>query len=113
MNIVCIVGRLVKDPEVRRTQKGATSLPFCVAVDRGDKERTTDFLDCQAWNKTAEFICSYFHKGDPIEIIGKLQTRVWQKDDGTKVKVTEIIVNECHFVPSSGNKKEVEEDVSF
>jgi len=106
MNSVCLIGRLVKDPESRTTTKGSISLPFRIAVDRNDKDRNTDFIDCQEWNTTAKFICQYFHKGDPITIIGKLQTRVWEKEDGSEQKITEVLVNECGFVPiTSGNKK--------
>lgn len=112
MNSVCIVGRLTRDPEPRKTQNGNTLLQTCVAVSRGDKSKTTDFIDCQAWGKTAEFIAQYFHKGDPIAISGKLQTRTWQKDDGSKVKVTEVLIGDVAFVPgsSSGNSGD---DVSF
>lgn len=98
MNNIIITGRLTKDPELKQTQTGAYFLPLCVAVDRGDKNRTTDFIDCLAWNKTAEFIAKYFKKGKPIEITGKLTTRTYEKNDGTKVKATEVLINEVGFV---------------
>lgn len=98
MNNIIITGRLTKDPELKQTQTGAYLLPLCVAVDRGDKNRTTDFIDCLAWNKTAEFIAKYFKKGKPIEITGKLTTRTYEKSDGTKVKATEVLINEVGFV---------------
>ena len=113
MNIVCIVGRLTKDPEPRKTQSGNTSLSLCIAVSRGDKNKSTDFIDCQAWGKTAEFISSYFHKGDPISISGKIQTRTWQKDDGSKTKITEVWVGEATFVPGSLKTESGADEVSF
>lgn len=102
MNNANIVGRLTKDPEPRSTQ-GGTVLTLCVAVDRGDKNKSTDFIDCVAFNKTAEFIAQYFHRGDPIMITGKIQTRTWERDDGTKQKSTEVFISECGFVPRSNN----------
>lgn len=98
MNNINLIGRLTKDPELRQTQAGAYFVPLCVAVDRGDKNRTTDFIDCLAWNKTAEFIAKYFKKGKPIEITGKLTTRTYEKNDGSKVKATEVLINEVGFV---------------
>ena len=98
MNNINLIGRLTKDPELKQTQAGAYFVPLCVAVDRGDKNRTTDFIDCLAWNKTAEFIAKYFKKGKPIEITGKLTTRTYEKSDGTKVKATEVLINEVGFV---------------
>lgn len=110
MNTVCLIGRLVREPESRATENGSISLPFTIAVSRNDKNRNTDFIDCQAWNNTAKFICQYFHKGDPITIIGKIQTRVWEKEDATKIKITEVLVSECGFVPrTSGNGTSTEE----
>ncbi len=107
MNCVSLVGRLTKDPEARKTINGNSSLQFTVAVDRGTKDqngnRITDFINCQAWNKTADFICSYFRKGDPIEINGNLQTRTYEKD-GQKVFVTEVYVTKADFVPGKPNQ---------
>ena len=97
MNNVSLIGRFTKEPEIKQTQNGAYYLPFCIAVDRGDKNRTTDFVDCMAWNKTAEFICKYFKKGKPIEVVGKITTRTYEKN-GTKVKATEILVSDVGFV---------------
>ena len=99
MNISCLVGRLTKEPEPRTTQNGATYLMFCLAVSRGDKNKTTDFIDCQAWNEKAKFITQYFHKGDPMDITGKLVTRSYEKD-GQKRKVTEVMVDSVSFVPA-------------
>lgn len=103
MNSVNLVGRFTKEPESRKTNNGSTSLPFCIAVDRNNKNHDTDFIDCQAWNKQAEFITQYFHKGDPIMITGELQTRTYEKD-GRKVKVTEVNVLSVGFCPRSNMK---------
>lgn len=100
MNSVNIVGRLTRDPEARNTPSGHTVSNICVAVDKGGKDKEADFIDCQAWNKTAEFICHYFHKGDPIAISGRLTTRTYDKD-GRNVKVTDVLVTEVGFVPRS------------
>lgn len=91
MNNVNIIGRLVYEPELKTTQSGVTYLPMRIAVDRHDKNKTTDFFSVKSWNKTAEFVSKYFHKGDPIEITGKLLTDSYEKQDGSKV--TEVYIN--------------------
>jgi single-strand DNA-binding protein len=119
MNSVNIVGRLTKEPAPRKTQNGNTNLQICVAVERGDKNKNTDFIDCVAWGSRAEFISKYFHKGTPIAITGSLQTRVWEKNDGTKQKITEVFINEAGFVPRQERTEEEdieggdEENVAF
>lgn len=97
MNNVSIIGRLVYEPELKTTQSGTGYLPLRIAVDRHDKNKSTDFFSAKAWNKTAEFISKYFHKGDPIEITGKLQTDSYEKQDGTKVTEVFIYVSEVGF----------------
>lgn len=109
MNSINIVGRLTKEPSPKTTQNGNTVLQICIAVDRGDKGKNTDYIDCQAWGSTAQFISRYFHKGTPIAITGRLQTRVWEKDDGTKQKITEVFISEVGFVPRDSGGAEAEE----
>ena len=104
MNSINISGRLVYEPEVKTTQSGVTYLSTRIAVNRNDKNKTTDFFSVKAWNKTAEFIGKYFHKGDGIEICGKLFNDSYEKSDGTKVTEVYINVTEVNFVLSS--KKE-------
>ena len=74
MNNVSITGRLVYEPEIKELQSGKKKLPMRLAVNRNDKNKTTDFFNLQAWDNTAEFIAKYFHKGDPIEVTGRLRT---------------------------------------
>lgn len=106
MNIVSISGRLVYEPELKTVGADRKKLPMRIAVARNDKNKTADFINAQAWGNTAEFIAKYFHKGDPIELTGKLQTDNYEKQDGTKVNETYIFVTECNFVLSKGKAEE-------
>lgn len=106
MNQVNITGRLVYDPQLKQTSTGVNKLSTRIAVSRNDKNKTTDFLNIQAWKTTAEFICKYFRKGDPIEVTGKLQTDNYEKQDGTKVSDVYILVNEVGFVLSRKSEAE-------
>jgi|LSQX01.2.fsa_nt_gb single-strand DNA-binding protein len=107
MNNFSGMGRLVADPEMRATQSGISVCNFRIAINRRFKNKETneydaDFLSCVAWRGTAEFICKYFGKGDMIGIVGSVQTRSWDADDGTKRYATEIMVEQAHF---SGSKR--------
>ena len=100
MNVVTLTGRLVKDPEVRYTNGGMSVAKFTVAVDRDFKKeggQTADFPSVVAFGKTAEFIEKYFHKGKRIEIVGRLQTGSYEKDDGTKVYTTDVLAERVGF----------------
>lgn len=110
MNIVILTGRLVNDPDIRYTQTGKAVGSFKIANDigYGDKKKT-NFPNCVAWDKTAEFLGNYFHKGSPILIQGELQTRSYDKQDGTKAYVTEVNVRNIEFM---GGKKEEKADTS-
>lgn len=96
MNFVILTGRLTKTPELKKTPTGSTVLSFSLAVDRGDKARTTDFIRCEAWGKTADFIAKYFDKGSPVEINGALRVDKYEKD-GRQVELTKIVVNNAAF----------------
>lgn len=102
MNKVILVGNLAADPESRTTQSGVACASFRVAVQRRfanqQGEREADFISCTAWRQTADFVCRYFHKGSKIGIIGSLQTRQWQAQDGSKRYATEVVVDEVEFV---------------
>lgn len=92
MNSINIIGRITKEPELKQTQNGNKVVSFCLAVTRRDKNKTTDWIDCVAWNKTAEILAQYCHKGKLISVSGSLQTRSYESN-GHQVKVTEVIVN--------------------
>lgn len=100
MNIVALTGRLTKDPDIRYTNGGSTVARLNVAVDRDYKKeggQTADFPNVIAFGKTAEFIEKYFHKGNKIEISGRLQTGSYQKEDGTKVYTTDVLAERVGF----------------
>ena len=108
MNKVILLGRLTKDPETRYTQSTNTQVTsFTLAVNRRfvkqGEERQADFINCVAWNKTAEFVSKYFKKGQQVGIIGRIQTRNYDDEQGIKHYVTEIIAEEVYF---AGDKKD-------
>lgn len=102
LNTVTIMGRLTRDPELRRTGSGVAVASFTLAVDRdynpkdgGEKE--TDFIDCIAWRGTGEFVSKYFAKGSMIVISGRLQVRNWTDKDGSKRRSTEVVAENVYF----------------
>ncbi len=97
MNSASISGRLTKDIELRHTQNGVPVCSFSVAVYRPGVKDTTDFLDCVAWRKSAEFASKYFHKGDPIELTGTITTRNYEDKNGNKRKAVEIVCDHISF----------------
>ena len=110
LNHIIVMGRMVRDPELRRTGSGVAVASFTVAVDRdfggrdgGEKE--TDFIDCVAWRQTGEFVSKYFKKGSMIAVSGRLQIRSWTDKDGNKRKSAEIVADNCYF---GSTKKETE-----
>lgn len=110
MNKAILVGRLTKDVELKNTSNQKQFCSFTVAIDRNYKDsngqRQADFINCVAWNQTAVFIQKYFHKGSKIGIIGSIQTRNYDDNEGTKRFVTEVLVNEAEFVESANNNTE-------
>lgn len=104
LNRITIMGRLTRDPELRRTQSGAPVTSFTMAVDRdfksqsGDKE--TDFIDVVAWRNTAEFAAKYFTKGRMAIASGRLQIRDWQDNNGNKRRSAEVIADSIYFSDS-------------
>ena len=102
LNHITIMGRLTRDPELRRTGSGIAVASFTVAVDRdfggrdgGEKE--TDFIDCVAWRQTGEFVSKYFTKGSMIVVSGRLQIRNWTDKDGNKRRTAEVVADNCYF----------------
>lgn len=105
MNKVILLGRLTKDPEVRYTQNNNTLVAsFSLAVNRRfvaqGQERQADFFNIVAWSKLGEFCSKYFKKGQQVSIVGRLQNRSWDDDQGTKHYITEIIAEEAYFADS-------------
>ncbi|MBQ3491216.1 MAG: single-stranded DNA-binding protein [Oscillospiraceae bacterium] len=102
LNHITIMGRLTRDPELRRTGSGVAVASFRVAVDRDYQpkdggERKTDFIDCVAWRQTGEFISKYFAKGRMIVVDGRLEMRDWTDKDGNKRTSAEIMVENAYF----------------
>lgn len=102
LNHTTIMGRLTKDPELRRTNSGTAVASFTIACDRdfGNKdsgEKETDFIDCVAWRQTAEFLEKYFSKGRMIVVSGRLQKRSYTDKDGNKRYATEVVAESCYF----------------
>lgn len=110
MNKVILVGRLTKDPEIKTTSSDKKYCNFSIAVDRPFKDsngnRQADFINCVAWNQTAVFIQKYFKKGSRIGVVGSIQTRTFEDNEGTKHFVTEVMVSEAEFVESVNGKKD-------
>ena len=101
LNKIFIMGRLTRDPELRRTQSGTPVTSFSLAVDRDFKsqsgEKETDFIDVVAWRQTAEFVARYFTKGRMAVVEGCLQIRDWQDNNGNKRRSAEVIADSIYF----------------
>ena len=102
LNNIVIMGRLTRDPELRRTGSGTAVASFTLAVDRdfsgkdsGEKE--TDFIDCVAWRHTGEFVSKYFTKGRMAVVSGRLQIRPWTDKEGNKRRSAEVIAESVYF----------------
>lgn len=113
LNNVCVMGRLTRDPELRRTQSGTAVTSFTIAADRDFKnqngEKEADFFDVIAWRNTAEFVSSYFAKGRMAVVSGRLQSRTYTDKDGNKRKVVEIVADSVYF----GDSKKDVQDSSY
>ena len=102
LNHIVIMGRLTRDPELRRTGTGVAVTSFSLAVDRDfaprdGGERETDFIDCVAWRQTGEFVSKYFTKGRMAVVSGRLQIRNWTDKDGNKRRTAEIVADNVYF----------------
>lgn len=101
LNKIVIMGRMTKDPELRRTQTGTPVTSFTLAVDRdhkaADGNRETDFIECVAWRGTAEFVAKYFGKGRQAVVDGKLQIRDWTDKEGNKRRTAEVHADNVYF----------------
>ena len=115
LNHICIMGRLTRDPELRRTGSGVPVTSFTLAVDRDynpkdGAEKETDFIDCNAWRNTAEFIERNFHKGSMAIVSGRLQIRNWTDKEGNKRRNAEVVADSVYFGDS---KKSSEGNSSY
>ena len=101
LNHITIMGRLTKDPELRRTGSGIAVTSFTLAVDRDRKneagEKETDFIDCVAWRQTGEFVSKYFAKSSMAVVSGRLQIRTWTDNDGNKRRNAEVVADSVYF----------------
>ena len=110
LNHITIMGRLTRDPELRRTGSGIAVASFTLAVDRdfGGRdggERETDFIDCVAWRQTGEFVSKYFTKGRMAVVSGRLQIRGWTDKDGNKRRTAEVVADNVYFGESKRNSE--------
>jgi single-strand DNA-binding protein len=109
MNQTILIGRLTKDPEMRYTTNGTAVTTFTLAVDRNNDKKETDFIAIVTWSKTAENVANYCTKGKLVAVSGRIQTRNYEKGDGSKVYVTEIVANEVKFLePKSSGQAPTE-----
>ena len=101
LNRIIVMGRMTRDPELRRTNSGTAVASFAVAVDRDFKsqsgEKETDFIDVVAWRNTAEFVSKYFSKGRMAVVEGRLQLRDWTDKDGNKRRTAELVADSVYF----------------
>ena len=102
LNHITIMGRLTRDPELRRTGSGIAVASFSLAVDRDyapkdGGERETDFIDCVAWRQTGEFVSKYFTKGRMAVVSGRLQIRSWTDKEGSKRRTAEVVADNVYF----------------
>ena len=97
INNVVLMGRMVADPELRATQGGKNVTNFCLAVDKFKREEEPNFINCTAWDKTADFIGKFFQKGSMIAVVGSIQTRKYTDKEGKNRTATEVVVKEASF----------------
>jgi len=105
-NRVILGGRLTANPELKQTTSGTPVCQFSIAINRKkskDGEQTADFINCVAWRERAELIVRWFKKGSSICVVGELQTRSWEDQNGQKRNVTEVVVSEVNFVDSKND----------
>ena len=116
LNHIIVMGRLTRDPELRRTGSGIAVASFTIAVDRDFSpkdggERETDFIDCVAWRQTGEFVSKYFQKGRMAVVSGRLQIRSWTDKDGNKRRTAEVVADNVYFGDSKRDDQGVSNNV--
>ena len=104
MNKAILVGRLTRDPELKTTNSGVSFCNFTIAVNRrfrnAEGNYDADFINCVAWRQQAEFLAKFFGKGRMVGLVGSIQTRSYDREDGQKVYITEVVADEISFVDS-------------
>lgn len=110
MNSVCLMGRLTKNPDVRRTQDGLAIARYTLAVDRRTKEKATDFISCIAFGKSGEFAERYLRQGTKIAVTGRIQTGSYQRQDGSKVYTTDVVVESHEFCEKLSDQQPKEQE---
>lgn len=117
LNRVILMGRITQDLELRRTPSGSGVLSFNLAVERSyakqGEDRETDFITCVAWNKTAEFIGSYFSKGRMIALEGQLRTRTYDDKNGSRHYITEVYVDQVSFTGEPKQQGQAQQSKSY
>lgn len=112
MNKAILVGNLTKEPEQRTTSSGIAVTSFTVAVNRRyktqDGQQQTDFINCVAWRGTAEFVAKYFFKGSRIGVVGTIQTRTYNDQNGNKRYVTEVVADEVEFAGDKAQNQDMQ-----
>lgn len=113
LNKAILMGRLTRDPELRHTQSNMAVASFTLAIDRGRKDangnKQTDFIDCVAWGRQAEFVCQWFTKGMMAIVVGRIQSRNWEDKNGNKRVSLEVNCDEISF----GETKKAREENGF
>lgn len=113
LNRIIIMGRMTKDPELRRTNTGTAVTSFTLAVDRDFKnqsgEKETDFIGVTCWRNTAEFVSKYFGKGRMAVAEGRLQNREWTDKDGNKRTTAEVVADNVYFADSKQSRSDYDE----
>lgn len=110
INRVILVGRLTKDPILRKTQSGASVTSFTVACDRRIKaegQPTADFINCVCWNKVADNTAQFTHKGSLVGVEGRIQTRNYDDQSGKRVYITEVVADSVQFLEPKGTNRDV------
>ena len=101
INRVVLIGRLTKEVEVKKTSTGISVCSFTLAVNGRDKNKEADFINCQAWRQSADFLGSYAHKGSTVALDGRLQTRHYTGKDGMEVYLTEAVADNVSLLDNS------------
>ena len=114
LNKIVLMGRLTRDPELRKTNSGTSVVSFSLAVDRDfktqDGEKETDFIDVTAWRGTADFVSKYFTKGRMAVVEGRLQIREWTDKDGNKRRSAEVVAENVYFGDAKSSDGQAEKN---